>query len=376
MGDAYTPGLIVSSCMRVSKVRELPLRGRALVGIGDKVSADTDVLSVDLPGDLHIIRVAEQLGLDPVDLLGGLKIKVGDGVEVGDEICEVRTFFGFFRAEVRSPVRGTIEFITEANAHVGVRLLPRPLTIAAYVSGEVTAVEDGKSATIETEAAFIQGIFGIGGERQGKIVALKVANSEMVTEETLRQCQGRIENAVLVGGSGFTQGAFAVAAKEGASAVVTGSIDSATLRSFLGYEIGVSVTGDEPVPFTLIISEGFGCLPISQRVMELVAELDGQSASVNGATQVRAGALRPEVIVPLAGVAGQVAAETAGAAHELVLGARIRLIRVPHFGSFGTVTGLPSAPQLIPTGARVRVLQARLDSNEEVIVPRANVELV
>jgi len=151
------------------------------------------------------------------------------------------------------------------------------------------------------------------------------------------------------------------------------------LREFTGREIAVSVTGDEDVPFTLIITEGFGKLPVSERVMNLARHYEGKEASVNGATQVRAGAMRPELIIPLAQSSAQTSSLSEGAEEEtrfLRTGARVRIIRVPYFGQFGEITAMPPEPQRIPSGALVRVLDVHLDNGDEVVVPRANVELV
>jgi len=52
----------------------------------------------------------------------------------------------------------------------------------------------------------------------------------------------------------------------------------------------------------------------------------------------------------------------------------IRIIRVPHFGKLAEVAGLPPDPVRIETGARVRVLEAKLRDGTVVTVPRANVE--
>ena len=138
----------------------------------------------------------------------------------------------------------------------------------------------------------------------------------------------------------------------------------------------MSITGDEDVPLTLIVTEGFGSLSLSPRVYELAKKLDGMAASISGATQVRAGAVRPELFValkqPLSGVAVDA---RAGQTRTLDVGSRIRVIRVPYFGAFGTVTALPHDPERMPSGSIVRVLKAKLESGEEVIVPRANVEI-
>jgi hypothetical protein len=95
---------------------------------------------------------------------------------------------------------------------------------------------------------------------------------------------------------------------------------------------------------------------------------------MNGATQIRAGVIRPEVIVPQTEAAGAAAAEPK--AHALTAGTPIRVIREPYFGMLGTVTGLPPQPQTVGSGAKVRVLTAKLDDGQEVTVPRANVEII
>ena len=101
--------------------------------------------------------------------------------------------------------------------------------------------------------------------------------------------------------------------------------------------------------------------------------------TLNADRAVRSGStvdlvIRPEVIVPQTEAAGAAAAEKK--AHALTTGTPIRVIREPYFGKLGTVTGLPPQPQTVDSGARVRVLTAKLDDGQEVTVPRANVEII
>ncbi len=375
MGSAYTPGLQIAKSTRIEKYRELPLPGKALVKVGTEVQATTAVLAADIPGEIDIVRIAERLGFDPRDVVSGMKVNTGEHVEKGSLLCEVKSFFGFISNRVLSPSAGVIEYFTEANAHLGIRHPPKPLLVNAYIRGVVTAVEETKSVTIECMGALIQGIFGVGGENHGIIFPLPVAPDAVVSERDLKPLQNQLPGAVLIGGACFSQGALDMAASFGVHGVVTGSVDSQTLMHLVGKDISISVTGDEVVPFTFIITEGFGTIPIAKRIVDLALELKGREAAVNGATQVRAGALRPEVIVPLETPLSK--SDTSEQAPQvLAIGSKIRAIRVPYFGELGTVTALPLEPILIPSGAKVRVLKARLDRGEEVIIPRANVELV
>lgn len=373
MKQAYAPALEVRDGATVRKLRELPLPGKSLYEVGEKVKAGDTVLTAELPGDMSIIRIAERMGFEPEDILRGMKVKEGDVLEKGQLLCELKTFFGLFTSELRCPQAGVVEFFTEVNTHLGIRHASVPLQVDAYIDGTIVAVEEGKSVTIETKGTFVQGIFGVGGERQGVLFILPVANDALVTPEILKSIEVSLEGKILVGGFTYSNEALLLAKDLKIAAVVCGSIDADTLYEYVGYQIGVSITGDEDVPFSLIVTEGFGDLAISEKLVNLLKESEGKFASVNGATQVRAGATRPEIIVP-----SDQALDNLGGleAKFLEVGARVRIIRVPNFGSFGTIIDLPASRMKVPSGAQVRVLKAKLDSGEEVFVPRANVEIV
>lgn len=375
MGQAYTPGLQLSRKTPIRRIRELPIPGRALVAVGDKVVSTTQVLATELPGDLDIIRIAERMGFDPEDVAKGLKVKVGDNLKPGDLLCEVKTFFNLFTTDLKAQRGGVIEFFTEVNGHLGVRQPAVPLTVEAYISGKIVEVDEGKSVTIEAIGTLAQGIFGVGGERRGRITILPTPSDTKVTASVLEKLDLNYHDAVLVGGSSFTRDALEFISTKNVAGVVTGSIDAETLRDYVGHDIGVSITGDEEVPATLIVTEGFGELPMSDRFLSLMSEQDGMESSINGATQVRAGAMRPEVIVPVQTDDSASFSENHGS-HSLEIGCKVRIIRVPYFGQIGQVTELPSHPEQVESGATVRVLRVELPGLEIVTVPRANVEIV
>jgi hypothetical protein len=123
-----------------------------------------------------------------------------------------------------------------------------------------------------------------------------------------------------------------------------------------------------------VLTEGFGEIEMARKTFDLLSSLEGRNGSINGATQIRAGVIRPEIIVPHRNGASTAIEEPGGG--ELKIGSRIRIIREPYFGRLGAVTELPPELVKIETGALVRTLRAKLDDGEAVVVPRANVELV
>jgi hypothetical protein len=369
MSKALTPALAVTSRTVVRRRRDLPILGEVLVKEGDLVSGSDVVARAQLDGELRIVRVAELLGIPSADLPSVLRVAEGDSVAEGALLAEMRGLWGLFRSTVLSPISGTIELISAVTGHVGVRAPSTPLNLTAYIPGLVVSVESQRSVVVEAESTFVQGIFGVGGERLGRLRMLPVSAATQLIEEHIPD---RAEGEVLVGGHSPTSGALAKAAKAGAGGCITGSVDDRALREYVGYDIGVALTGDENISMTLIITEGFGSLPMSERVLTTLGPLEGKVVSINGATQVRAGAQRPEIIGPM----GETTDRRDGRERSLSPGARIRVIRVPYFGATGVIEALPHELARIDTGAMVRVLRARLDDGRQVTVPRANVELL
>lgn len=371
MGTAYTPGLTVSPGTTIRKTRRLPLKGRVTVELGQRVTAGTVVARTEIPGVMQTIKVAEMLGLDPGEAVAALKVGKGDSLEPGQVIAESRSFFGLFKSEVKSPFAGTVELISNTTGHVGVRMPSTPVEVTAYIDGTVAEIIPEEGVVVEAYGALVQGIFGVGGERSGTLVVPAQSPEAQLTEELV--CDEHA-GTVLVGGAGITLGALKKAAAVGAAGIVVGAIADTDLIDYLGHDIGVAITGQEDIPTTVILTEGFGTIRMAQRTFDLLKSLEGRQVSINGATQIRAGVIRPEVIAPLE--ARPEAAGPPSKGQVLEIGSSIRIIREPYFGALGTVTKLPPEPVEIESGATVRVLEAQLADGSSVRVPRANVEII
>jgi hypothetical protein len=372
MGSAYTPGLTVSGDMVVRRTRRLPIKGEVTVRTSDVVGPNDVVARAMLPGPQQAIKLAEELGVEAGEVKGFFKLNIGDKVGAGQLVAETKGIFrGWGKKEVFSKYEGTIEAISEVTGHVLVREPSVPVEILSYIRGTVVEVMPEEGAVIEARGAMVQGIFGVGGERNGE-VRVAVGSADDLLEAS--HVQDSDKGKILVGGSGVTLDAIQRATQVGTLGLVVGAVRDVDLTQFLGYDIGVAITGQEDISLTLMATEGFGKLRMAQRTFDLLKSLEGKQASINGATQIRAGVIRPEIIVPLteAAQAGQQKEQ----AMTLAAGTPIRIIREPYFGRLGAVTGLPSQPQTVDSGAKVRVLLAKLDDGQEVTVPRANVEII
>lgn len=371
MAHAYTPGLKVTEEMIIQKKRRLPLEGEVLVEVGATVKAEDVVAKADLPGNVQLLNVANLLSVQPNEVEEYMLKPIGETVSKDEIIATTKGLFGLFKSQAHSPIDGTIETISDVTGQVILRESPIPVELKAYTDGTVTETIPNEGATVETYGTYIQGIFGVGGETLGDLVVVANSPNDMLTPE---QILPEHKNNIIVGGSLVTTDTIQKAIQLEVNGIIAGGIDDADLRQLLGYELGVAITGSEKLGITLVITEGFGSIAMAERTFALLKAREGMKTSINGATQIRAGVVRPEIVIPFVSEGEDTEADaTVGL---LGIGTSVRVIREPHFGRLGRVTELPIELQKLETEAEVRVLQVEFEDGEKTTLPRANVEAI
>ncbi len=371
MAHSYTPGLTVSERITIQRKRLLPLPGTVLVTVGETVRADMPVARAELPGKVLALNLANQLGVAPGEIHDYLIKKEGDRIQKDEIIAENKPFIKWFKTEISSPITGTIESLSPITGQVLFREPPKVLEVLAYIDGTIVEVHPQQGVTIETSCSLVQGIFGIGGETSGEIVMGVTRPDETLVPANLTPV---MKGKVVIGGAFLSADTLARAKEVGVAALVIGGIHDKDLRVLLGYDLGVAITGTEQVGFTLVLTEGFGTIPMATKTFRLLAAHAGQKASVSGATQIRAGVIRPEIIIPQG--ASPMAAALATQREGIRIGDPVRIIRDPLFGVIGEVSRLPSELQTIPTESEVRVLEVQFGDGHTAVIPRANIEVI
>lgn len=372
MAKAYTPGLKISKSTILKKDRILPLKGEVTVKKGDKVKAEDVVAKTDLPGNVVPLNVANKLAIPANSVEEKMLKKKGEKFEQGEIIASNKVFFGLFQSKVKAPITGTIENISTITGQVLLREPPMPIEVKAFINGVVTKIYEEEGVEIENKSAYIQGIFGIGGEVNAELKVVVEKPDEILTSELIdSSCRGK----VIVGGSKVEYTALEKAKEVGAQAIIVGGIDDQDLKKFIGHDIGVAITGHEDVGLSIVVTEGFGPIKMADDTFKILNEYEGKKASVHGKTQIRAGVMRPEVIIPIPYEEEELK-QAESDSHGLDIGSSIRIIRQPHFGEICEVTGLPEELHVVESETKVRILKAKTKQGEELIIPRANVEAI
>ena len=372
MAHAYTPGLKVLHETKINKERRLPLKGTVVVENGTTVQPDDIVAKTDLPGNVQMVNVANQLNIDADDVNDAMTVNVGSEVRKDDMIAETKGLFGMFKSNVTAPVDGTIEVISDTTGQVVIREAPIPVEIDAYMSGRIKEVIPEEGVVIESEGVFIQGIFGIGGESRGDLAVIVKDREEEITEELITS---ELAGKIVVGGSFISLKAYKKAIQMKVAGVVVGGFNYFDLEDILGYTLGVAITGSEDLVTSLILTEGYGKIRMGSQTFDLLKEHHGKFTSVNGATQIRAGVIRPEIVIPLSGDELKGDHKDAYASEGIQAGSLVRVIRAPYFGRMGKVVDLPSELRKMESETMVRVAIIEIDG-ENIEIPRANLEMV
>jgi hypothetical protein len=295
--------------------------------------------------------VAAELGCRPRDVPACLRVRVGQEVVRGAVLA--RRGDGWLGPAARAPVSGVVTAVDPRTGRVTISRPWREVVVRAFLRGRVEEVLPQRGAVVEAVALRQPGVFGAGRETFG-LLAPEVGEPGSI--------------AVLPGHAGAA--VIERCLQAGVRGLVAGSVRYDDLVRLCGMRPGVGITGQEEGALTVMVTEGFGDLPMHPETWRLLSSLAGREASLSGATQVRAGAVRPELIVPVDGPP-----DPPGVPDEaLAAGRRVRVWSPAAFGAVGRIESLPREPEALESEAVVPVARVRLDSGERLRVARKNLE--
>ncbi|NJP06266.1 MAG: hypothetical protein HC837_11895 [Chloroflexaceae bacterium] len=368
------PPVVANTVARVE--RQLPYPGDILVRVGTRVEPEDTIARMFVPSDPSIINVAQSLSIAPSEVPAAMAYEVGDNVDTYHPLAQQ----GWRRC--MSPVKGVVAAVDPGTGYV--TIVPDPVTteLVAALRGVVMEVQPYRSVIIETPAAQIYGVVGVGSERGG-VLRLMVIDPE--EEVQAAQIDIRSAFAILIGGASITAEALQKAVEAQVRGVIVGSIDEREFRRWLGWkQMDAWQTGvgswNLPHPnnqrdpgLTLMVTDGFGVRPMSRPVFELLSRHDGQEVVIDGTTRLQQPGHRPRLIIPMArGSSGQLQPP------ETVMqpGVMVRLLDTEHLGQVAQVRSVSSVPRRLPSGIRTPAVELVQADNSPFWLPQTAVEVV
>lgn len=315
-------------------------------------------------GEPQVLDVAAKLGIRPFLVGDCLRVIAGTAVVPGQVIATRRVDRKLL--VVQSSEYGKVTSIVDGV--VTIKPLHVSTDLAAHLAGRVVSVMPGQGVVVRAYAYLVQGQYGVGGETGGQLLIAGQANSTLTPADVSADWQDKV---VVVGATASLE-TIRAAGEAGAKALVMAHLPLRTLRDYAGQEGTVGLTGDEDVPLTIVLTEGFSTAAISSRYYDTLQALAGRYAAVNGTTHIRAGVIRPEVVVCEQAWPSQPESMRVEAP-EVRPGMFVRVTREPNAGQIGRIINLPPERQQIATGSTVRVAEVALRQGNS-IVPVSNLE--
>jgi hypothetical protein len=362
--------------------RLLERAGRVEVGVGDIVTPDTIVARSAKADKTITLYVASELGVPNDKIQRYLAKPTGSTFASGEVIARARR--GMRSVSLTAPMAGTLTAVDEAAGTVQLVVSAESGELRALVHGDVDRVVPEHGVLIRTTGARVFGILGFGPEAVGRIaVGLDRPDRELSADQVKDSWRGAL---VL---TGMTVGVPAMQRLQqaGVAGIIVGSLAEADVRRMLsqgadapqlgaaafwkpGHTRAPFVMRGAQAPFAIVVTEGFGRIPMADPVFGFLRQHEGAVASVRPTTAVGEGLSRPELYL----TGGADTSEVDGRANvELFAGRSIRLTG----GALGSIGTLAAEPyERVTHDGRRELVVAVQRGSEELIVPAANLEVL
>jgi len=259
------------------------------------------------------VKISDRLGIKPKHLKGYLKVREGDFVYTGDLLAACRLdrankthtmMTDKMSADkmadpvdrqadsatynsILAPTTGSVTDIDIKKGTITIHYNKIPLRHLAGVTGEISDVIPDREVDIKYSGYKIQGIVGFGSQAMGKLQYY----------ENISKVKAPEGNAILVINQQIDLAGLNKIAELGYKGLIAPSIHYRQLTAFTGEDIGVALTGNENIPFPIVITQGFGNFPMPEEYCKFFQQKTGSHIFIDGHTQIRAGVIRPQIII-------------------------------------------------------------------------------
>ena len=291
--------------------------------------------SPDIP---VIIDVIDTIGDVRDELEKYLLKKPGDRVEYGTAVAGVKLMphVPIYIKKVVSPCAGTITEIDYEKGKICIQKDLQIVDIKANYWGIIDRIVPKYGVEIVFGGYILEGAFGIGDIAWGKLVrGINDAKRNIIFLEYL---DSKDINKI---------------ADYEPAGIIVGSID---------YQ-GIDLLND--LRITTIVLEGYGKLAVNDVDKDLLEQSLGRNIVLKALTQLRAGVVRPEIVIP---------SDKEFYKHKKVKG-EVRIVWGQHYGKKGVMEGSPHYAET-SSGIETWLCDVLCDDGNKITVPLSNLKTI
>ena len=347
------PVLHVLPLATIVRERTLPVAGKVSAHVNQRVNPTDVIAEASFAREHVLLDVARSFGVSPNAADKMIKVNQGDRVMQGALVAESG---GPIARSIKAPRAGRVMVV--GGGQVLMEVGDARVELRAGLPGVVTQVLPERGVIIRTAGALIQGVWGNGRIDNGLMVSLLEKPDEVLSADRL---DVSLRGSVILGGHVRDMEALQAAAELPVRGLILSSLLSPLLAS--AYQMR----------FPIIVTEGFGAMPMNSAAFKLLTTNNKREATVNAEHFDRYSGNRPEVIIPL-----PVSTDPPEPKNfeTFTVGQTVRLRRPPDAGMIGTLSNLPAGLSLLASGLRALAADVKLENGETVLVPLVNLEVV
>lgn len=337
----------------IIRERLLPVAGKVNAHVNQRVNP-TDVIAEATFAREHVLLdVARTFGISANAADKLLKVKEGDRLIQGALVAESG---GLIPRSVKAPRPGRV--MVAGSGQVLMEVGDTRVELRAGLPGVVTQVISERGVIIRTAGALVQGVWGNGRIDNGLMVNLLEKPDDVLTAARL---DVSLRGSVILGGQIRDLETLKVAAELPVRGLILSSLPSSL------------ITNAYQMRFPIMVTEGFGAMPMNSAAFKLLTTNNKREATVNAEHFDRYSGNRPEVIIPL-----PISSEPPEPTNyePFAAGQQVRMRRPPSAGMIGTIANMRPGLSLLPSGLRAPAADVKLENGESVIVPLVNLEVV
>lgn len=273
--------------------RAFPSVGTLEVAPGDRVDWETVLGYYASRHRLRAVKVESSDG----EIQATVLVSEGQKVKRGDVLAYYSYLFGLGYTEYTSPCDGQV--VSVSNKVGAILIKEDPVPMRCHVPGLVESVNEATGVLVRSYGDFIECAAGAGYGRSGILVKKCDGPASSAGADSIGPSdQGKI----LVVGAVLGQDVIEAALKYRVAGLVAGSIPARVLRWYSQHldsltwdelqaqywSREVKTPGEVPPPTelapTVVITEGFGNIPMRQSVFDLLAARAEQRAYIDGSS--------------------------------------------------------------------------------------------
>jgi len=354
--------------------RSLAGNGEILVKAGQEVNPQEIIGRSIVSAGFRKINLSQLLSVSPGEVKKHLQRVPGKAIYKGELLAYRGSGLFSGKKIVQSPTDGIIELLDENTGILKLKILPQKVDLPAAVYGIIERVDHvKKEITIKTQVTQIYGILGSGRPREGYLKVLG-GMGDLISKNDISP---DLNDKIIVGGGLIYDEGLKEAVINGVNGIITGGINAPDFKGMSGGKIKYAHSESE-VGIGVLVTEGFGTIPIGNDIFGLLKEFDNKFVILEGNRgRVNLPSTREDSIISIRKVYKFPSNDSVSVVTEEVLdpGKFVRIIGSPNMGEQGKIISIDKIATTLPSGVVTYMITISTNTRK-IRIPYNNVEII